>query len=312
MAPSASLRSILAYAGNLISQVPLQLSDVPNPLAPFLGPTDPTTTSTTTAAVAVGTGNAAGFSPYIPLSGAPTCPIDGPTSCNNQTAADSCCFVHPGGRLLMTQFWDEQTHVSGSETDWTAHGLWPDLCDGSYDQFCGMTPRFNNITAILKEYKQDELLDNMSRYWVANYGTNEHLWEHEYNKHATCINTLAPACYGDDYKPGLEVVDYFVRAFGLFQQLDTYYALEQSGIVPSSSKTFDLEIIQTVLERFSGGRVILKCGGRRHDRLHEAWYVYFVKGSLQSGQFVPASDSFKGDQGNCAKRVKYLPKRRKH
>ncbi|KAK8046098.1 hypothetical protein PG996_014162 [Apiospora saccharicola] len=295
MAPSASLRFILAYAGNLISQVPLQLSDVPNPLAPFLGPTDPTTTSTTTAAVAVGTGNAAGFSP-----------------CNNQTAADSCCFVHPGGRLLMTQFWDEQTHVSGSETDWTAHGLWPDLCDGSYDQFCGMTPRFNNITAILKEYKQDELLDNMSRYWVANYGTNEHLWEHEYNKHATCINTLAPACYGDDYKPGLEVVDYFVRAFGLFQQLDTYYALEQSGIVPSSSKTFDLEIIQTVLERFSGGRVILKCGGRRHDRLHEAWYVYFVKGSLQSGQFVPASDSFKGDQGNCAKRVKYLPKRRKH
>lgn len=124
MAPSASLRSILAYAGNLISQVPLQLSDVPNPLAPFLGPTDPTTTSTTTAAAAVGTGNAAPFTPYIPLSGAPTCPIDGPTSCNNQTAADSCCFVHPGGRLLLTQFWDEQTHVGGSETDWTAHGLW--------------------------------------------------------------------------------------------------------------------------------------------------------------------------------------------
>ncbi|KAK7911674.1 hypothetical protein PG985_014155 [Apiospora marii] len=295
MAPSASLRSILAYAGNLITQVPLQLSDVPNPLAPFLGPTDPTSTSTTTAAVAVGTGNAA---PYTP--------------CNNQTAADSCCFVHPGGRLLLTQFWDEQTHVGGLETDWTAHGLWPDLCDGSYDQFCGMTPRFNNITAILKQYEQNELLDNMSRYWVAKYGTNEHLWGHEYNKHATCINTLAPACYGDDYKPGLEVVDYFQRAFGLFQQLDTYYALEQSGIVPSSSKTFDLEIIQTVLERFSGGRVILKCGGRRHDRLHEAWYVYFVKGSLQSGEFVPASDSFKGDQGNCAKRVKYLPKRKKY
>ncbi|KAK8859809.1 ribonuclease T2 [Apiospora arundinis] len=311
MAPSASLRNILAYAGNLFSQVPLQLSDVPNPLAPFLGPTDPTTT-TTTAAAAAGTGIVAPVTPYIPLSGAPTCPIDGPTSCNNQTSADSCCFVHPGGRLLLTQFWDEETHVGGSETDWTAHGLWPDLCDGSYDQFCGMTPRFNNITAILKHYEQDELLGYMSRYWVAKYGTNEHLWEHEYNKHATCINTLAPSCYGDAYKPGLEVVDYFERAFGLFRQLDTYYALQQSGIEPSSSKTFDLAVVQQVLERFSGGRVILKCGGRRRDRLHEAWYVYFVKGSLQSGQFVPASDSFKGDQGNCAKRIKYLPKRKKY
>lgn len=30
-----------------------------------------------------------------------------------------------------------------------------------------MTPRFNNITAILKHYDQDELLGYMSRYWVA-------------------------------------------------------------------------------------------------------------------------------------------------
>lgn len=43
----------------------------------------------------------------------------------------------------------------------------PDLCDGSYDQFCGMAPRFNNITEILQHYDQGELLENMNRYWVA-------------------------------------------------------------------------------------------------------------------------------------------------
>lgn len=149
----------------------------------------------------------------------------------------------------------------------------------------------------------------------ANYlnysGTNDHLWAHEYNKHATCINTLATSCYGDSYTPGLEVVDYFVRAFSLFKQLDTYWALQHAGIEPNYKKTYDLSKIQSTLENFSGGKVILKCTGRHHNVLHEAWYVYFVKGSLQGGDFVPARDSFKGDQGNCASQVRYLPKRHK-
>jgi ribonuclease T2 len=93
--------------------------------------------------------------------------------------------------------------------------------------------------------------------------------------------------------------------------LDTYYALDQQGIVPSANETFALSKIQSTLEQFSGGKVILKCEGAGHDVLHEAWYVYFVQGSLQSGQFVPAKDSFKGDQGNCAENVRYLPKKAK-
>lgn len=98
MAPS-SLRSILAYAGNLFSQIPL----------PFNIPYQP---------------NAATF--YDPLSGAPSCPLDGEMSCHNSTpvVGDSCCFVHPGGKMLLTQFWDEEVHAGGSEEDWTIHGLW--------------------------------------------------------------------------------------------------------------------------------------------------------------------------------------------
>ena len=142
-------------------------------------------------------------------------------------------------------------------------------------------------------------------------GPNSRLWEHEFNKHATCINTLAPACYGDQHTPGVEVIDYFSRATALFRTLDTYYALERAGIVPHSRRHYPLVDIQRALERYSGGRVVLRCGGRG-TILHEAWYVYFVKGSLQTGDFVPAKDlGREGDAGNCAPWVKYLPKGRR-
>ncbi|KAI0977116.1 ribonuclease Trv [Xylaria arbuscula] len=313
MAPTSSLRSLLTYANNLVSQFPLLGGGVSNNV-PSLFELDRTGSSQSPANLPYEPEhdklpNFNGITPYDPLTGAPSCPIDGPTSCNNQSAADSCCFIHPGGRLLLTQFWDEEVHVGGGEEDWTLHGLWPDLCDGSYDQYCGMAPRFNNITAILEHYDQGELIESLNRYWIANYGTNEHLWAHEYNKHATCINTLATSCYGEAYTPGLEVVDYFVRAFGLFRMLDTYYALQRFGIEPDSSKTYALADIENALEEYSGSRVILKCS--RHGVLHEAWYVWFVKGSLQSGEFVPARDSFSGDRTNCPKQVRYLPKRRK-
>lgn len=177
-----------------------------------------------------------------------------------------------------------------------------------------MAPHYNNITDILAHYGQDDLRAFMDRYWVANRGTNAHLWSHEYNKHATCINTLSPKCYGgggDDGTTtgGREVVDYFSRAAGLFRTLDTYTALSLAGIEPSARTHYPLEDVRRILEQFSGGRVVLRCGGRRRDELHEAWYVYFVQGSLQTGQFVPAQDYGKhGDANNCVPWVKYLPK----
>ena len=64
--------------------------------------------------------------PYEPLSGVPSCPIGGPLSCHNSTPVsdDSCCFVYPGGRMLLAQFWDRKVLADGAEEDWTLHGLW--------------------------------------------------------------------------------------------------------------------------------------------------------------------------------------------
>ena len=92
----ASLRALVSYASSFVAQIPLLNSDLRN------------------------------VSPYEPLSGAPSCPLDGPVSCQNSTptTGDSCCFVHPNGRILLAQYWDPEIHASGAEEDWTLHGLW--------------------------------------------------------------------------------------------------------------------------------------------------------------------------------------------
>jgi ribonuclease T2 len=161
---------------------------------------------------------------------------------------------------------------------------------------------------------QRDLLDFMGRYWVADRGDDEKLWAHEYNKHATCINTLAPACYGEQEArmPGREVVDYFARAASLHKMLDTYTALQHAGITPSAEARYALADVVRSLERFSGGKVVLRCAGKKRDRVHEVWYVYFVQGSLQSGEFVPAQElGAKESAGNCAPMVRYPPKKTK-
>lgn len=110
----------------------------------------------------------------------------------------------------------------------------------------------------------------------------------------------------------MEVVDYFARASQLFRLLDTYTALMHAGIVPSAAQRYPLGDIVSTLERFSGGRVVVRCSGGSRDILHEVRYLYYVQGSLQSGEFVPAQDlGDRGDAGNCAPRVRYQPKLRK-
>ncbi|KAK1656817.1 ribonuclease T2 family protein [Colletotrichum godetiae] len=289
MAPS--LRALLQNLSSLLPHLPTTQTPITNTKTSLSS--SPSTNNILTTPVTT----------YEPLSGAPRCPIDGP-------GQNVCCHVYPSGRVLLAQFWDDTVHVGGAEEDWTVHGLWPDSCDESYKAFYGMTPQFDNITDILKHYGQDDLLALMERYWIAAYGTNNHLWAHEYNKHASCINTLSSTCYDTAYNPGIEVVDYFTRAFSLFRQLDTFTALERASITPSSSRRYALADVTRTLENLSGGRVVLRCSGRGHDVLHEAWYSYFLKGSLQTGQFVPSRElGSHGHASNCAKEVRYPPKR---
>lgn len=61
----------------------------------------------------------------------------------------------------------------------------------------------------------------MGTYWKDYQGNDESFWEHEWDKHGTCISTLEPSCYSE-YKGQEDVVDFFEKAVSLFAGLDSY------------------------------------------------------------------------------------------
>ncbi|KAL8937640.1 MAG: hypothetical protein Q9216_004331 [Gyalolechia sp. 2 TL-2023] len=255
------------------------------------------------------------------LGGSPaTCP-DSQLSCQNTTAvADTCCFNAPGGQLLLTQFWDTNP-PTGPNDSWTVHGLWwaslgeytllilililvrPDRCDGTYDQYCDPSREYTNISSIISAAGQTDLLDYMNTYWKDYQGDDEDFWEHEWDKHGTCISTLEPSCY-TDYKPQEEVVAYFQKTVDLFKTLTSYTFLSAAGVVPSTTKTYTSAEIFAALAKPRGVQVAIQC---RNGELDEIWYFYNVRGSIQTGEFVPTEPD--GAKSNCpATGIKYLPK----
>ena len=191
--------------------------------------------------------------------GSPKTCTSSQTSCQNTTAvADLCCFNAPGGQMLQTQFWDTSPATgiwlyivlkpslwltwSGPANHWTLHGLWPDHCDGTYDANCDSSRNYGSISTILNSFGKTDLLSYMNTYWLDENGDNDSFWEHEWEKHGTCISTLRPTCcqyswaafmepavvliqgrHADtSYTSKQEVVDYFQRSVDLFKTLDSY------------------------------------------------------------------------------------------
>ncbi|EOA89884.1 uncharacterized protein SETTUDRAFT_167610 [Exserohilum turcica Et28A] len=225
-------------------------------------------------------------------------------SCHNTTAvANLCCFNAPGGQLLQTQFWDASP-PTGPDDSWTIHGLWPDRCDGTYDANCDSSRSYSNISAILNSFGATELLSYMSTYWKDYQGHDESFWYHEWAKHGTCISTLDPECY-TDHKPTEEVVDFFQKTVDLFKTLPSYQWLSDAGIVPSTSQTYTFDAIQQAIKaKRPDVDVTLGC---RSGALNEIWYHFDVRGSIQTGEFVPSNPD--GTKSTCPKSgIKYLPK----
>ena len=181
------------------------------------------------------------------------CSTDGPTSCHNTTAvSNTCCFEYPGGQILQTQFWD--TGVEGSPANsWTIHGLWPDNCDGTYEEDCDPSRDYTNITQLLETQDATSTLDYMQQYWLNDDGSSQELWEHEWATHGTCYSTLEPSCLPSGSPPGAEAVAFFETVVRVFKTLPTYEWLEQAGITPDTETKYYLSDIIDALQQGSGG-----------------------------------------------------------
>ncbi|CRL19300.1 Ribonuclease T2 [Penicillium camemberti] len=235
-----------------------------------------------------------------------SCPASEISCQANYHGQDTCCFNYPGGQMLQTQFWDVDPAL-GPEDAWTIHGLWPDHCNGGFDQFCDSRRKYSNISLILVDAGRGDLLEYMSEYWKDFRGDDSNLWQHEWNKHGTCVSTLEPDCYAD-YLPQQEVVDYFDKTVEVYKELPTHEFLANAGIIPSQTRTYALADIEAALEQAHGNPVTIRCRG---GAINEIWYHFNIAGSLQSGEFVSAGPD--GLKSNCPSRgIKYPLKHARH
>ena len=210
-----------------------------------------------------------------------------PESCSSaadSSSVSSCCVNKPGGQFLQTQFWDTDP-VTGPSNSWTIHGLWPDNCDGTYDENCDSSREYSDITGILNDNGKSSLVSYMEDYWQSNSESPEEFWEHEWATHGTCVSTLDPDCYSS-YSKGQEAADYFQVVVDLFKSLDTYSALSAAGITPSSSKTYTSAQIQAALLKVTGKAAVISCS---NSELYQVYYGFFTNGPLQNADFVAST-----------------------
>ncbi|GEQ68411.1 hypothetical protein JCM33374_g2079 [Metschnikowia sp. JCM 33374] len=216
-------------------------------------------------------------------SGFASCPSNLPESCTSTSIDNSCCYESPGGVLVQTQFWDYNP-ATGPSDSFTLHGLWPDNCDGTYRQFCdsSLNVQAGNIDNIIgTEFNDQTLLSNMQTYWKNFDGSDEELWEHEYNKHGTCIQTNRPECYGDSFQQDQNIYNFYRIAYDLYEKYPTYQFLTNAGIVPSTSQTYTFDQISSALSsNFNGHSVYFKCD--KNNALQEVWYYHHLQGPLNS------------------------------
>ncbi|KAI0715035.1 ribonuclease T2 [Earliella scabrosa] len=231
------------------------------------------------------------------------CSTTGATSCHNTTAQrDLCCFESPGGLLLQTQFWDTNPST-GPSNSWTIHGLWPDNCDGTFEQNCDSSRAYSNIADLLSAQGASDTLAFMRDFWVDINGRDEQFWAHEWSTHGTCYSTLKTSCLASGSPRGAEAVAFFNTVVKLFKTLPTYNWLAAAGITPSTSKTYTLSTLTSALKSASGVTPALNCNGATLNAIE--WY-FNLKGSVIDGVFVPIDAPSKGSCGSSG--IRYPPK----
>lgn len=252
-------------------------------------------------------------------------------SCNapGTVSSESCCYENYG-IIMQTQFWDYDTSLldkkkremyraevdsgvrkrASVEETFTIHGLWDDLCDGSYKQFCNADLEFTSSDDIedvlVNQFGRQDLYDFMLQYWISNTGGDlgaKKLWVHEYNKHGTCFNTLQPRCFTGDYEKFENAVAFFQKVIEVWTNLPTYSFLSQAGITPTADSQYALSDVQAALAAGHDGKQVYV--GCTSGAISEIWYYHEVKGNVLNGQYK-AIDTL--TDTTCPDQVWYLPK----
>lgn len=219
----------------------------------------------------------------------------------------------------LKEVWDKY-HIDKSsempiEKAFTIHGLWNDRCDGTWDEYC--QPKLevsndkDNITDIIvNQFNDPELYELMIKYWVNTENSNVaddssiELWEHEYNKHGTCMNTINPECFTGDYQQWESAVEFWSKVTKIWDDLNTYEFLSRAGIVPTVKSTYKKDDIKKALSNSHDGKDV-HIGCTDDGALDEVWYYYHVKGNILTGDYKDV-DALGSDA--CPDNIWYIPK----
>jgi len=181
---------------------------------------------------------------------------------------DGCC-VPTMGMIVLAQQWIPNY---GPADSFTLHGLWPDTCKGGNGprNGCDKDSEYPSISSLVPA----ATLEQMNTYWPSYKDDNDLFWVHEWTTHGTCVSTLEPRCFGDDYQQGQEVADYFGLGLTLRARYDLYAALNDAGITPGG--TYGVEqMVQAVKSKF-GVEPQIQCG--KDDSLSEIHLYFSVRG----------------------------------
>lgn len=268
--------------------------------APYYTPAGAESLSTSSSSSSVSAASSSAISSRFP-SVFNSCPSNLPISCTNTTVIeDSCCYEYPGGVMLQTQFWDSNPST-GPNDSWTIHGLWPDNCDGTYGSYCDSTMEIDSMKSVLESFDQNNLLEYMNTYWKNEGGDDDDLWTHEFNKHATCMSTLKPACFNQaDYVENYVAVEFVKQVTMMFSNLPSYKWLADAGIVPSNNVTYAKKDIANALNSKFGAEVYFDCD--KNGAIDEIWYYYHVQGRVVNGTYYPIDTI---GQGSCPDQISY-------
>ena len=197
--------------------------------------------------------------------------------------------------------------------------LRPDNCDGSYEEYCDSSREYSNITSIIEESGNTQLLSYMQEYWKDYEGDDETFWEHEWNKHGMPVMPLLPylqtnSPYRNLHQHHRTLLLYRLHpargssrlppegrrpvqdagqlpgasnwsTFIFSSNRVCLQALSAAGITPSTSKTYTLDEIHSALGDIHDGYApYVSCDS---DNLNEIWYFYNVRGNLITGEFEP-------------------------
>ncbi len=174
---------------------------------------------------------------------------------------------------MVAYIWAPSACKDHCEPIFTIHGLWPGFKTWS-NRGCGnANTKGLKIGALI--HAHPTLLTNLTSVWPSYKGNQGKFWQHEWEKHGTCLRT---------YRGVDDVYAYFTTALHLHQQANLVHRLALGGIVPTLTKNYTKAALEAALTEHESAPILM-CD-RRHQ-LSEVRFVYNVYPHAEQFTFVP-------------------------